>query len=83
VENGQSWVGIKTHMGCNQEARDAECAAIARALESASRRQTAPEQVTIFSDAQAAIRRMASEEPFPSPEARARGKEAYRCASEI
>ena len=32
---------------------------------SASRRQTTPKRVTIFTDAQAAIRRMASEEPGP------------------
>ena len=37
--------------------------ALARALESAARRQTVPERVTIFRDAQAAIRRMAPEEP--------------------
>jgi len=64
-KKGQSWVGIETHMGYNQEAYDAECAALARAPESASRRQIAPEQVTIFTDAQAAIRRIASEEPGP------------------
>jgi len=54
-------------MGYNQEAYDAECAALARALESASRRQffITPERVTIFTDAQAAIRRMASEDPGP------------------
>jgi len=34
-------------------------------MESASRRQTTPERVTIFTDAQAAIRRMALEEPGP------------------
>jgi len=38
--NGQSWVGIKTYMGYNQEVYDAECAALARALELAPRRQT-------------------------------------------
>jgi ribonuclease HI len=43
-------------MGYNQEAYDAECAALARALETAARRQTTPEKVTIFTDAQAAIR---------------------------
>jgi len=61
-------------MGYNQEDYDAKCAALARALESASRRQTTPEQITIFTDAQAAIRRMASEEPGPgqqyAPQAR-------------
>ena len=62
LKNGQTWKGIKTHMGYNQEAFDAECAALARALESASRRNTIPERVTIFTDAQAAIKRMASAE---------------------
>jgi ribonuclease HI len=62
-QNGQSWVGIKNHMGNNQEAYDAECAALARALEEAAKRQTVPERVTIFTDAQAAIRRMVSEDP--------------------
>ena len=61
----QTWKGIKTHMGYNQEANDAECAVLACALESASRRNTTLERVTIFTDAQAAIRRMASEEPGP------------------
>jgi len=42
-----------------------ECAAHARALEPASRRQTPPERAKIFTDAQAAIRRMVSEEPSP------------------
>jgi ribonuclease HI len=64
-QNGQHWVGIKTHMGYNQEAYDVEYAALARALETAARRQTAPERVTIFTDAQAAIRCMASGDPGP------------------
>ena len=34
-KKGVSWAGIETHMGYNQEAYDAECAALARALESA------------------------------------------------
>jgi ribonuclease HI len=45
-------------MRYNQEAYDAESAALARALEEAAKRQTAPERVTIFTDAQAAIKRM-------------------------
>jgi hypothetical protein len=49
----------------NQETYDAECAALARALETAARRQMALERVTIFTDAQAAIKRTASEEPGP------------------
>jgi len=64
-QSGQQWVGVKTHMGYNQEAYDAECAALAIAPGIAARRETTPERVTIFTDAQAAIRRMASEEPGP------------------
>jgi ribonuclease HI len=64
-QKGQSWVGVKNHMGYNQEAYDAECAALARALEEVAKRRMVPERVTIFTDAQAAIRRMASEEPGP------------------
>jgi len=64
-KNSQTWKGIKTHMGYNQEAYDAECAALARALESASRGNTIPERVAIFTDAQTAIKRMSSEEPGP------------------
>jgi len=63
-KNGQTWKGIKTHMGYNQEAYDAECEALARAQEEALRRNSTPERVTIFTDAQA-IRRMASEESGP------------------
>jgi len=62
---GLIWAGVKGHMGSNQEAYDAECAALAHALEEASRRNTTPERVTIFTNAQAAIRRMASDEPGP------------------
>ena len=64
-KKGVSWAGIKTHIGYNQEAYDTEWAALARALELASRRNMAPERVTVFTDAQAAIRRMASDEPGP------------------
>jgi len=62
---GESWAGIKTHMGYDQEAYDAECAALTRTFESAARRNTTPERVTIFTDVQAAIGRMASDEPGP------------------
>jgi ribonuclease HI len=50
-------------MGYKQEAYDEECAALARALEIAARRETTPKRVTIFTDAQAAIRSIVSEEP--------------------
>jgi len=64
-KRGLTWAGAKVHMGKNQEAYDAECVALAHALELAAQRSTTPERVTIFSDAQAAIRRMASGEPGP------------------
>jgi ribonuclease HI len=64
-QNCQRWVGIKTHMDYNQEADDTECAALARALQTAAQRQTTPERVTIFTDAQAAIRRISTEDPGP------------------
>jgi hypothetical protein len=54
-------------MGYNQEAFDAECAAIARALAIAGGQVKHHRLglVTMFSDAQAAITRMASDEPGP------------------
>jgi len=64
-KRGLFWAGAKVHLGNNQEAYDVECAALAHALELAAQRNSTPEQVTIFSDAQAAIRRMASDEPGP------------------
>jgi len=64
-KRGLTWAAVKGHMGNNQEADDAECAALAQALEEASRRNTTPERVTIFTDAQSAIGRMASDEPGP------------------
>jgi len=62
---GLTWAGAKVHMGNNQEAYNAECTTLARALELAAQRNSTPERITIFSDAQAAIRRMASDEPGP------------------
>jgi len=52
-------------MGYNQEAFDAECATLARALELAARRRTTPEAVTISTDAQATMGTLAAEEPGP------------------
>ena len=57
------WVGVETHLGYNQEAFDAECAALARALEMAARRRSAPEAVTIYTDVQVAMRRIVAYEP--------------------
>jgi len=59
-----------------QGAYDAECAPLARALETVAE-QTTPEKVTIFTDAQAATKRMASEDPGPGP-----GRTAHRDAAE-
>ena len=64
-KKGETWVGIKTNMGYNQEAHNAECAALERALELALQRQTMRERITIFTDTPAALRQMASEEPGP------------------
>ena len=55
------WLGVKPHMGFNQEAYDAECVAIVRALDLAAERQKQwgrLEKVAIFTDAQTAITRM-------------------------
>jgi len=83
-QNGQRWVGIKSHMGCGQEAYDAECAALVRALETATRRRTTLEKVTIFTDAQAAIRRIASDEPGPGHIATLRrAKPGYRHRDQV
>jgi ribonuclease HI len=58
-------VGIKNHMGCNQEAYNAECAAIARVLEETTKHQTIPARVTIITDVQAVIWRIVSEDSGP------------------
>jgi len=52
-------------MGWGQEAYDAECTAIARALHVAATRNHTLGTVTIFTDAQAAIWRMSSDDPGP------------------
>jgi len=64
-KNRQAWEGIKTHMGYNQEAYDVECAALAHALQTATKRVPTRSHVTIFTDAQVAIKRMSSDEPGP------------------
>jgi len=65
LDDGATRYAVVWENGQNRAAYDAECAAIARALETASPRQTTPETVTVFTDAQAAIRRIASEAPGP------------------
>ena len=58
-------MGVGTHRGYDQEAYDLEYVALSWELEEAARRHTVPERVTIFTDAQTAIQRLASEEPGP------------------
>jgi len=72
VQKGTRWYGEDPDLGGHQNPHglqpgvcDAEHAALARALESASRKETTPERITVFTDAQAARRRMALEEPGP------------------
>jgi ribonuclease HI len=57
-------MGIKNHMGYSQEAYDVECTALARVME-VTKCQSVPSWVTICTDAQPAIRRMASKDPGP------------------
>jgi len=61
-------------MRFTQEAYDAERAALAKAVESASRRQSMLKRVKIFPDAQAATGRMASDETGPGPQILAPGR---------
>jgi hypothetical protein len=61
-KNGLFGMGIKTHIGCNQEVYDAERSPRhAKALETAARRLAISERVTVFTDARAAVSRAASE----------------------
>jgi len=62
---GATLCGHRNLHGLKPGSYDADCAALSRSQETATRRQRMPERVTIFADAQAAIRRMASEEPGP------------------
>jgi len=59
MEERPNLEGHQNPYGLKPEAYDAACTVLARALESASRRNMTPERVTIFTDAQAAIRRVA------------------------
>jgi len=67
IRGGGVWKGQKVHLGYNQEAYDAECAAIVRALRIGrdQRRQNRIPKITIFTDAQAAIKRMQMPEVGP------------------
>jgi ribonuclease HI len=67
MTGGGVWKGQKVHLGYNQEAYDAECAAIVRALRIGRdrRKQHRVPKITIFTDAQAAIKRMKTLEVGP------------------
>ena len=75
-KNGQSKVGIKTHMGCNQEADDAEFGVISWALE------------TDTGTSHYLYRRAGSHQTdgirraWPRPEVRASGGDAHHCTTE-
>jgi len=58
-------VGTQVHSDSNQDTYDAEYITLAHVLEVAAQRNETPEWVTIIADAQAAMRRMASDEPGP------------------
>jgi len=82
-QNGQTWVGIKTHMGYNEETYGEERATLATALETASRRQTTPERVTIFTGAQGRCRQAEGlGGAWPRLDLRAPGKKANCGAAE-
>jgi len=61
-EKDCSWKGHKVRMGYNQEAYAAECATLARVLRTSHHKLGT---VTIFTDAQAAIWGMTSDDPGP------------------
>ena len=69
-KKGQTWKGHKIRIGFGQETYDAECVAIARALETAARRRKKLVRLTIFTDAQAASWGMTSDRPRPAVAAR-------------
>ena len=64
-EHGGEWQHLATHLGSNKEAYDAELHAIGDALEVAASREPGI-QVTIFTDAQAALQRIKHDDPRPS-----------------
>jgi ribonuclease HI len=66
-KKGEVWKGHQVHLGHNQEAYDAECAAIVRALRVGRDRRNQQQipKITIFTDAQAAIKRMQTLEVGP------------------
>jgi len=64
-KDGQSWKGIKAHIGYNQEAYDVECVVLARALESTSRGNIIQNRITNFTNVHATIIWIASDEPEP------------------
>jgi len=64
----EEWRILEGHQnpcGLQPGAYDAERAGLARPMESASRRNTTPERVTISTDAPAATKQVFSEEPGP------------------
>ena len=64
-KSSQTWEGMKTHMGYNQEVYDVECMAIAQALGTAAACNLAPKCITITPNTQTANWKMVSDEPGP------------------
>jgi len=56
-QKGQLWGGTKVHVAYKQVAFDGESAALATAVDAAARWQTTQGEVSIFTDAQAVVRR--------------------------
>jgi len=61
----ESWKVSSRTWNATRTLYDGECAALARAMERATKEKQTPERLTIFTDPQAAIRRMGSVEPGP------------------
>ena len=75
-KDGETWRGSRHHLGNNKEVFDAEVFAIYQALKDCERGQFSSRRYTIFSDSQAAILRIGSDEIGP-------GQQRARAAIEV
>ena len=74
--DGEGWKGSRYHLGTNKEVFDAEVFAIFQALKACERGQFSDRRYTIFSDSQAAILRIRTDEIGP-------GQQWARAAIEV
>ncbi|KAI5853747.1 hypothetical protein BZA05DRAFT_394570 [Tricharina praecox] len=58
-------MGVKRHMGKDQKAYGCECAAIARAITVAGAWRPQVERIVVYTDSQAAVKRMSHDNPGP------------------